>query len=88
MKSAALSAIMTTGMWMLPEGTVGIAEASTTRRPRAPRTRNLKKKINHEYTIFMGNFPLCTVYVGKCVYIFCIYCKFTVPFFEYLNGDD
>jgi hypothetical protein len=38
--SAARSAIMIVGAFVLPRGTLGITDASTTRRPSAPRTRN------------------------------------------------
>jgi len=40
-KIANLSAIITTGMLMLPVMTSGMAEASTTRRPAVPLTLNL-----------------------------------------------
>jgi hypothetical protein len=36
MKSQARSAIITVGAWVLPPGTVGITDASTTRIPVSP----------------------------------------------------
>jgi hypothetical protein len=40
MKSAAFSAIITAGQFVLPDGNVGIAEQSTTRNPVTPLTLN------------------------------------------------
>ncbi len=40
MRSAAFSAIMTVGAWVLPRTTRGMTEASTTRRPSTPLTRS------------------------------------------------
>ena len=40
MRSAARSATAITGAFVLPRGTIGITEASTTRRPSTPCTRS------------------------------------------------
>jgi hypothetical protein len=41
MKSAAFSAIVTAGQFVLPDGNVGIAEQSTACNPVTPRTTNI-----------------------------------------------
>lgn len=56
--SAAFSAIMITGEFVLPDTMVGMIDASTTRRPLRPRTHNRSS------TTAMASFPILQVPTG------------------------
>jgi hypothetical protein len=59
MRSAARSPIMIVGALVLPPGTLGITEASTTRRPSRARMRNC------ESTTARGPAPIAQVPIGE-----------------------
>src|SRR5260221_4827161 len=60
-RSAAFSAIMMTAALVLPPGTVGITEASTTRKPAMPRTRSFGSSTASDPA------PIAQVPTGCCV---------------------